>query len=65
MDFEDLQRHTIETLDRMEATHPDAATSGHPEPHTGPVEGSHDPSDAPSIKENLEYNKTRKGEMPQ
>jgi len=37
--MEAMQQHTIETLAALEATHPDAAARGHPQPHEGPVEG--------------------------
>ena len=57
--------HQIESLSALEATHPDAAAAGHPAPATGPVPGSHDPSGAPSIRENLAYDKTRTGGQPE
>lgn len=50
MPVEELQQHSIEVLGKLEATHPDAAERGHPEPRDGPVEGAFDPSGAPAIK---------------
>ncbi|KAI8470385.1 MAG: hypothetical protein J3K34DRAFT_420743 [Monoraphidium minutum] len=50
MPMEDMQRHTIEALGALDATQHDA--------EGGPAPGAHDPSGAPSIRENLEYDKT-------
>jgi hypothetical protein len=64
MSLEDLQTHSIQALHNLAAHHPDAAEEGHPHAKDGPAPGSHDPSGAPAIKQNLDYDKTRKGEMP-
>lgn len=63
MNMEEFQQHTIEALGALESTHPDAA--GTPGAHEGPVPGAHDPSGAPAIRENLEYDKAQPGRHPQ
>jgi hypothetical protein len=51
----------VEALGKLDATHPDKTAPGGA---AGAVEGSHDPSGAPAIRDNLAYDKSRQGEHP-